>query len=78
MPLRLLLLLAGVDGSQRANERLEEGELVSHSRSSIATRHLQAFVEDCRCMFDRMREAHETESDAYDNGAEAMVKTVFC
>lgn len=27
-------------------------------------------------MFDRMREAHETEGAAYDNGAEAMSETL--
>jgi hypothetical protein len=27
-------------------------------------------------MFDRIREAHETEGSAYDNGAEAMAETL--
>lgn len=37
---------------------------------------LQAFEEDCGKMFDRIREAHETEGSAYDNGAEAMAETL--
>jgi hypothetical protein len=38
--------------------------------------YVQVFVEDCRKMFDRIREAHETEGSAYDNGAEAMAETL--
>lgn len=36
----------------------------------------QAFVEDCRQMFDRMREAHGTEGTACNDGAEAMAETL--
>lgn len=36
----------------------------------------QAFIEDCRQMFDRIRKAHETEGAAFDTGAEAMSETL--
>ncbi len=34
----------------------------------------QAFTEDCRKMFDKMRVAHDAEGTAYANGADAMVR----
>lgn len=33
-------------------------------------------MEDCRNLFNRMREAHDSEDTAYDNGAEAMAETL--